>query len=155
VKNAGEHGELVLTTITKEGIPIIRYRTRDLTSLNYEQCECGRTLVRMQKCHGRSDDMLIIRGVNLFPSQIEAALIDLNITSSHYNLYVNREGNMDKLKAVVEMKEGAGDPEEIKHKVKSHIQNCIGLSLELDLAEPNELERFSGKSKRVFDARKN
>ncbi len=155
-KPPGEEGELVFTTITKEGIPVIRYRTRDLTTLNYEKCACGRTLVRMQKCHGRSDDMLIIRGVNLFPSQVEAALIDLNLTTSHYHLQVSREGTLDKLKAVVEMKEAADtDLENLHRTVQAHIQNCIGLSLELELVEPNGIERFSGKSKRVFDNRKN
>jgi phenylacetate-CoA ligase len=155
-KEPGESGELVFTTITKEGFPIIRYRTRDLTTLSYEKCKCGRTLVRMQKCHGRSDDMLIIRGVNLFPSQIEAALIDLGLTSSHFNLHVNREGTLDTLKALVEMKEdGTSDIETLHKKVKSHIQSCIGLNLELELVAPHKLDRFTGKSKRVFDNRKN
>jgi phenylacetate-CoA ligase len=155
-KAPGEEGELVFTTITKEGIPVIRYRTRDLTTLNYEKCACGRTLVRMQKCHGRSDDMLIIRGVNLFPSQIEAALIDLNLTTSHYNLHISREGTLDKLKAEVEINEGSALEDGALHKkVLSHIQQCIGLSLELELVQPNYLERFTGKSKRVFDNRKN
>ncbi|WP_462319096.1 phenylacetate--CoA ligase family protein [Marinilabilia sp.] len=155
-KTPGEEGELVFTTITKEGIPIIRYRTRDLTSLNYEKCECGRTMVRMNKCQGRSDDMLIIRGVNLFPSQIEAALLDLDMTSPHYNLHVNRDGNLDNLRAVIERKENCtADLETLEKKVKSHIQHCIGLSLDLELVEPNKLERFTGKSKRVFDNRKN
>ncbi|WP_291861242.1 phenylacetate--CoA ligase family protein [Marinilabilia sp.] len=153
---AGEYGELVFTTITKEGIPIIRYRTRDLTALNYEPCECGRSLVRMSKCEGRSDDMLIIRGVNLFPSQIEAALLDLNLTSSHYELHVSREGTLDKIRAVVEMKEEtAGGTELLQRKIRSHIEHCIGLSLDLELAAPNQLERFTGKSKRVFDNRRN
>lgn len=151
----GEYGELVFTTITKEGIPIIRYRTRDLTTLNHETCGCGRTLVRMAKCEGRSDDMLIIRGVNLFPSQIESALIDLNLTSSHYELHVSREGTLDTIKVVVEMREGAeGKIEDLKRKIQSHIAHCIGLSLDLELVEPNKLARFTGKSKRVFDNRK-
>lgn len=155
-KAPGEEGELVFTTITKEGLPIIRYRTRDLTTLNYEKCKCGRTLVRMKKCHGRSDDMLIVRGVNLFPSQIEVALIDLDLTSSHYNLHVDKQGNLDTLRAVVELKEDNNvDVETVHKKVKTYIQNSIGLSFNLDLVAPNELERFTGKSKRVFDTRKN
>ena len=101
----GSEGELVFTTITKEGIPVIRYRTRDISSLNYEPCPCGRTHVRMQKVIGRTDDMLIIRGVNVFPSQIESILIDIGETEPHYLLVIDRVGNMDNLEVWVEVSE--------------------------------------------------
>ncbi len=101
----GERGELVFTTVTKEGIPLIRYRTRDLTRLNYSKCACGRTLVRMEKCTGRSDDMLIIRGVNVFPSQIESVLLEISETEPHYLCIVEREGTLDTLKLLVEIQE--------------------------------------------------
>ncbi len=102
---AGHQGELVFTTITKEGLPLIRYRTRDLTRLNYDKCSCGRTLVRMEKCLGRSDDMLIIRGVNLFPSQIESVLLEMKEIKPHYILIVDRINNLDSLELKVEVEE--------------------------------------------------
>ena len=101
----GKTGELVFTTITKEGLPLIRYRTRDLTRLNYEKCTCGRTLVRMEKCLGRSDDMLIIRGVNLFPSQVESVLLEMSEIKPHYLLIVDRVNNLDTLELQVEVDE--------------------------------------------------
>jgi phenylacetate-CoA ligase len=102
----GEKGEIVFTTVTKEGMPLIRYRTRDVSSLNYEKCQCGRTLVRMSKVTGRTDDMLIIRGVNVFPSQIESVLLEIGETAPHYMLIVDRVGTLDTLEILVEMTQG-------------------------------------------------
>lgn len=155
----GETGELVFTTITKEGIPIIRYRTRDLTRLIYDKCECGRTLVRMEKCMGRSDDMLIIRGVNVFPSQIESVLLEMSETEPHYLLIVDREGTLDVLKLMVEV-QGQFFSDEIKvleslkKKITHNIQSTLGISLEVKLVEPKTIERTAGKAKRVIDNRK-
>ncbi len=155
----GEIGELVFTTITKEGIPIIRYRTHDLTRLIYDKCKCGRTLVRMEKCMGRSDDMLIIRGVNVFPSQIESVLLEMSETEPHYLLIVEREGTLDVLKVLVEVQEQFFSDEihkleELKTKIKNNIQNTLGISVAVKLVEPKTIERTAGKSKRVIDNRK-
>ncbi len=155
----GQRGELVFTTITKEGIPLIRYRTRDLTRLLYGRCACGRTLVRMEKCLGRSDDMLIIRGVNVFPSQIESALLEISETEPHYLLIVEREGTMDTLKLMVEV-QGQFFSDEIKalealrRKITAKIQNVLGLTAEVKLVEPRTIERTAGKARRVIDNRK-
>ena len=155
----GEIGELVFTTITKEGIPIIRYRTRDLTRLLYDKCECGRTLVRMEKCMGRSDDMLIIRGVNVFPSQIESVLLEMSETEPHYLLIVEREGTLDVLKLMVEVQEQFFSDEvkelvSLKKKIKSNIQSTLGISVDVKLVEPKTIERTAGKAKGVIDNRK-
>lgn len=155
----GETGELVFTTITKEGIPLIRYRTRDLTRLIYDKCECGRTLVRMEKCRGRSDDMLIIRGVNVFPSQIESVLLEMSETEPHYLLIVEREGNLDTLKLMVEVREQffsdeIKELESLKRKIKNNIQSTLGISVDVKLVEPKTIERTAGKAKRVIDNRK-
>ena len=155
----GEVGELVFTTITKEGIPIIRYRTRDLTRLIYDKCQCGRTLVRMEKCMGRSDDMLIIRGVNVFPSQIENVLLDMSETEPHYLLIVEREGTLDVLRLMVEVQEQFFSDEirvleALKKKIKSNIQSMLGISVDVKLVEPKTIERTAGKAKRVIDNRK-
>ncbi len=155
----GEVGELVFTTITKEGIPIIRYRTRDLTRLIYDKCECGRTLVRMEKCMGRSDDMLIIRGVNVFPSQIESVLLDMSETEPHYLLIVEREGTLDVLKLMVEVQEQFFSDEvrvleALKKKIRNNIQSTLGISVDVKLVEPKTIERTAGKAKRVIDNRK-
>ncbi|WP_339739253.1 phenylacetate--CoA ligase [uncultured Sunxiuqinia sp.] len=156
---AGEVGELVFSTVTKEGIPIIRYRTRDLTRLNYDQCACGRTLVRMEKCKGRSDDMLIIRGVNVFPSQIESVLLDMSETEPHYLLIVEREGNLDSLKLMVEVQEQffsdeVKQLEVLRKKITHNIQSTLGISVNVKLVEPKTIERTAGKAKRVIDNRK-
>jgi phenylacetate-CoA ligase len=156
---AGEIGELVFTTITKEGIPLIRYRTRDLTRLNYEKCACGRTLVRMEKCKGRSDDMLIIRGVNVFPSQIESVLLEMSETAPHYLLIVEREGNLDTLKLMVEVQEQFFSDEirkleELRKKITHKLQSTLGISVDVKLVEPKTIERTAGKAKRVIDNRK-
>jgi len=155
----GEVGELVFSTVTKEGIPILRYRTRDLTRLIYDRCECGRTLVRMEKCTGRSDDMLIIRGVNVFPSQIETVLLEMSETEPHYLLIVEREGTLDVLKLMVEVQEQffsdeVRQLEGLKKKIKHNIQNMLGISVEVKLVEPKTIERTAGKAKRVIDNRK-
>lgn len=156
---AGEIGELVFTTITKEGIPLIRYRTRDLTRLNYDKCECGRTLVRMEKCKGRSDDMLIIRGVNVFPSQIESVLLEMSETAPHYLLIVEREGTLDTLKLMVEVQEQFFSDEirqleSLRKKITHKIQSTLGISVDVKLVEPKTIERTAGKAKRVIDNRK-
>lgn len=155
----GERGELVFTTITKEGIPLIRYRTRDLTRLNYEKCACGRTLVRMEKCTGRSDDMLIIRGVNVFPSQIESVLLEMSETEPHYLLIVEREGNLDTLKLMVEVQEQFFSDEikaleALRRKITQNIQSMLGVTVDVKLVEPRTIERTAGKAKRVIDNRK-
>ena len=156
---AGERGELVFTTITKEGIPLIRYRTRDLTRLIYDRCECGRTLVRMEKCAGRSDDMLIIRGVNVFPSQIESVLLEISETAPHYLITVEREGNLDILNVMVEVQEQFFSDEirkleALRKKITQKIQNTLGISVNVKLVEPKTIERTAGKAKRVIDNRK-
>ncbi|MCD6354864.1 MAG: phenylacetate--CoA ligase [Prolixibacteraceae bacterium] len=156
---AGEIGELVFTTVTKEGIPIIRYRTRDLTRLNYDKCACGRTLVRMEKCMGRSDNMLIIRGVNVFPSQIESVLLEMSETEPHYLLIVEREGTLDVLKLMVEVQEQffsdeIKELENLRKKITQNIQSTLGISVNVKLVEPRTIERTAGKAKRVIDNRK-
>ena len=156
---AGEKGELVFTTITKEGIPMLRYRTRDLTRLIYDKCECGRTLVRMEKCTGRSDDMLIIRGVNVFPSQIESVLLEMSETAPHYLITVERENNLDILNVMVEVQEQFFSDEirqleALRKKITQKIHNVLGISVNVKLVEPKTIERTAGKAKRVIDNRK-
>ena len=155
----GEMGELVFTTLTKEGIPLIRYNTRDLSSLNYEKWECGRTLVRMKKITGRSDDMLIIRGVNLFPSQIEHVLLEMGETSAHYMLYVDRHNNLDTLELQVELDESKltdtiKDLQILSRKIEHALNSAIGLSVKVTLVEPKTIARSEGKAVRVVDRRK-
>ena len=155
----GMKGELVFTTISKEGIPLIRYRTRDLTRLIHSRCACGRTLVRMEKCTGRSDDMLIIRGVNVFPSQIESVLLEMSETEPHYLLIVEREGTLDTLKLMVEVQEQFFSDEikvleSLRRKITHKIQSTLGISVEVKLVEPKTIERTAGKAKRVIDNRK-
>lgn len=155
----GERGELVFTTITKEGIPLIRYRTRDLTRLIHEKCACGRTLVRMEKCFGRSDDMLIIRGVNVFPSQIESVLLEMSETEPHYLLIVEREGTLDTLRLMVEVQEQFFSDEikvleALRRKITQKLQSTLGISVDVKLVEPKTIERTAGKARRVIDNRK-
>jgi phenylacetate-CoA ligase len=155
----GETGELVFTTLTKEGIPLIRYRTKDLTSIEYGKCECGRTTARISRFKGRSDDMLIIRGVNVFPSQIEAALLEMGETSPHYIMEVDRIDNLDVLEIKVEV-EDRYFSDEIKalealtKKIERTIRDAIGLSVKVKLVEPKSIERSMGKAVRVIDKRK-
>jgi len=157
---AGASGELVFTTITKEGFPLIRYRTRDICSLNYEKCACGRTHVRMNKPTGRSDDMMIIRGVNVFPSQIEEVLLKFGggITPN-YQIVVDRVNNADTLEVMVEMSEEmfADDVksiERIEKDIRGRLQNVLGLSAKVTLVGPKTIARSEGKAKRVIDNRK-
>ena len=154
----GQTGELVLTTLTKEGIPIIRYRTRDITRLIPEPCACGRTFVRMAKPHGRSDDMLIIRGVNVFPSQVETVLVEMEETEPHYQLIVTRDGALDALEVKVELNENYFSDEmrvmhELENKIKNRLRNALGVSAKITLVEARTIERSTGKAKRVLDLR--
>lgn len=156
---AGETGELVFTTLTKEGLPLIRYRTKDLTSIDYSTCECGRTQARISRFKGRSDDMLIIRGVNVFPSQIEAALLEMNGTTPHYMMIVDRKNNLDTLEIQVEVEERFFSDEikkleELTKQIGHTIQNAIGLAAKIKLVEPRTLERSVGKAVHVIDNRK-
>lgn len=155
----GETGELVLTTITKEGMPLIRYRTRDITSLIYEPCKCGRTNVRMTSVKGRTDDMLIIRGVNVFPSQIESVLMGIEGIGPHYQLVVTKRGYLDDLEVHVELVDGKlleryAELENLENKIKHRIYTVLGLNVKVKLVEPKTLERTTGKAKRVVDLRK-
>ena len=155
----GEQGELVFTTLTKEGFPVIRYRTRDICSLNYEQCECGRTFVRMNKPTGRSDDMMIIRGVNVFPSQIEEVLLRISEgVTPNYQIIVGRENNTDTLDINVEMTEKlfADDVksiEKIERKIVSDLRSVLGIGAKVHLVNPKTIARSEGKAKRVIDNR--
>ena len=155
----GELGELVFTPATKEAMPLIRYRTRDLTRLHADKCECGRTLVRMEKCVGRSDDMLIIRGVNVFPSQVESVLLEMSETKPHYLLLVDRENNLDVLEIQVEVEEQffsdeIKELEGLRHRIKANIASMLGISATIRLVEPGTIERSMGKAQRVIDKRK-
>ncbi len=155
----GELGELVFTTITKEGLPLIRYRTHDLTRLNFDKCACGRTIVRMNKCTGRSDDMLIIRGVNLFPSQIESVLMEMDETTPHYLLVVDRVNNLDTLELQLEVEDRfysdtIGELQALRKKITHAVESATGLSVNVKLVEPKTIERSEGKAKRVIDKRK-
>jgi len=154
----GEKGELVITTITKEGIPLIRYRTRDITRLITEPCVCGRTHVRIERLSGRSDDMLIIRGVNVFPSQIEAVLFNIKGVEPHYQLIVDREGNLDTLEVQVEVNELTFSDEikilqGLSSKIKKEIKDLLGVTCKVRLVEPKSITRSEGKAKRVIDNR--
>lgn len=155
----GAQGELVFTTLTKEGFPVIRYRTRDICSLNYEQCECGRTFVRMNKPTGRSDDMMIIRGVNVFPSQIEEVLLRIGEgVTPNYQIIVGRENNTDTLDINVEMTEKlfADDVksiEKIERKIVSDLRSVLGIGAKVHLVNPKTIARSEGKAKRVIDNR--
>lgn len=155
----GETGELVITTLTKEGIPLIRYRTKDLTSLSYEKCECGRTTARISRFKGRSDDMLIIRGVNVFPSQVEAALLTVDGITPNYQIVVDRVNYQDTLEILVEVEERffsdeIKELEGLTKKIGHTIQQAIGLSAKIKLVEPKSIERSMGKAVRVIDKRK-
>ncbi|KOA18427.1 phenylacetate-coenzyme A ligase [Clostridium homopropionicum DSM 5847] len=154
----GSKGELVFTTITKEGMPLLRYRTRDLTVLKDGECECGRTLVRMEKILGRSDDMIIIRGVNVFPSQVESVLLEMGETKPHYMLFVDRVNNLDILEVWVEVDEVFFSDqirklESLTKKIKHNIESTLGIGIKLKLVEPKTIERSEGKAKRLIDRR--
>ena len=154
----GAPGELVFTTLTKEGIPVLRYRTRDLSVLHKEVCECGRTHVRMERVSGRSDDMLIIRGVNVFPSQIESVLMEFGNVEPHYLLIVTREGTLDNLEIQIELSEELfsdriSNLEELERKIKQKIHSVLQISAKIRLVEPKSIPRSEGKAKRVIDKR--
>jgi len=155
----GEQGELVLTTLTKEALPMIRYRTHDITRLNPEPCRCGRTHVRMERVRDRTDDMLIVRGVNVYPSQVESVLTEIEGTSPHYQIIVDRKGALDELEILVEVKEGFFFDEmkrlrSFKEKVEEKMESALGISARIKLVEPKTLERTQGKTQRVVDRRK-
>ena len=158
VLGEGKEGELVITTITKEGIPLIRYRTRDITSISYEPCICGRTHARIARMSGRSDDMLIIRGVNVFPSQIESILMGVEGVEPHYLLIVDRKENLDTLEVQVEVGEQLFS-DEIKHlqalsaRIEKQIKEMLGVTCRVRLVEPKSITRSEGKAKRVIDNR--
>jgi phenylacetate-CoA ligase len=154
----GEKGELVFTCITKEALPLIRYRTRDISILSNGTCACGRTHLRMHRVMGRTDDMLIIRGVNVFPSQIESVLLEIGETEPHYQLIVDREGNLDDLEIWVEISERLFSDEvrkleQIEGRIRREIQSTLGISARVKLVEPKTIARSEGKAKRVIDRR--
>ena len=154
----GVYGELVFTCIGKEALPLMRYRTRDICSLDHTPCECGRTLVRMSKPRGRTDDMLIIRGINVFPSQIESVLLELGM-DPNYQLVVDRVNNLDTLEVQVEMTEGmfsdtVRNLESIEHRIANALQSTLNIVAKIRLLEPKSIPRSEGKAKRVIDKRK-
>jgi phenylacetate-CoA ligase len=154
---AGEWGELVITCIKKEALPLIRYRTRDITRLMYEPCECGRTTCRMANLSGRSDDMLKIRGVNVFPGQIEEVVLSVEGLGPHYEIVVERDGYTDKLTVRVELAKATDsfkELEKIEATVRNKLRVVLGLDAKIKLESPNTLARFEGKAKRIRDLRK-
>lgn len=157
-KDYGEEGEVVITTLTKEALPIIRYRTRDISSLNPEPCRCGRTSMRMKKISGRTDDMLIIRGVNVFPSQIESVLVQSEGLTPNYMLVVTKNGYMDELEVQVEVTEEIftdrfKELEALEKRIVHRLYTVLGLNAKVRLVAPNSLKRFEGKAQRVKDLR--
>lgn len=154
----GSQGELVITTLTKEGIPMLRYRTKDITQINYEPCKCGRTFARMAKIKGRSDDMLKIRGVNVFPSQIESVLMGFDQIAPHYQLVVTRENYSDRLEVKVELADSSllenyAQLEALQKKIHHDLKTILGIDTKVSLVEHKSLERFQGKAKRIIDLR--
>jgi phenylacetate-CoA ligase len=155
----GEKGELVFTTLTKEAFPIIRYRTKDISRLIYDTCACGRTLVRMEKVTGRTDDMLIIRGVNVFPSQVEHVLMGIEGVEPHYQIVVDRQGSMDTMAVQVEVSAGLFSDEirvleNLTKKIQVDIKDMLGVTCKVQLVEPKTIQRSQGKAQRVIDNRK-
>lgn len=154
----GEVGELVVTTLSKRGMPVLRYRTKDITKLTYEPCACGRTHARMSKTMGRTDDMLIIKGVNVFPTQIESVLISMDHIGPHYQLVVRRENFKDTLEIKVELisaelLESYGELDKLKRRIEDKLKSVLGLQTKVTLVQPKSLERFQGKAKRILDLR--
>lgn len=154
----GEKGELVLTTLTKEGIPMLRYRTKDITVLSPEPCKCGRKTVKMNKVLGRTDDMLIIRGVNVFPSQIESVLVGMEHIGPHYQIVVRKKGYMDEIEVHVELIDGSvlerfSELEKIEQNIRNRLKSVLQIDAKVKLVEPKTLERSVGKAKRVIDLR--
>ncbi|MCL2666032.1 MAG: phenylacetate--CoA ligase, partial [Defluviitaleaceae bacterium] len=161
VLDCGCYGDLVITTINKEGIPLIRYKTKDICSLIADKCECGRTHIRMTKPAGRTDDMLIIRGVNVFPSQIEGVLLESGETAPHYQIIVDRIGNLDHMVVELEVSEKMFSDdiegmEILEKKLLSKMESILGISCKIKLVEPKSLSRNDGTAKinRVIDKRK-
>lgn len=155
----GELGELVFSSVTKTGTPLLRYNTHDLTRLFYGTCACGRTTVRMEKVTGRADDMLIIRGVNVFPSQIEAILLKYGELEPHYMIHVDRVNNIDKMEVQIEMSkaffsDSIREIENMERRLTADIHSALGISVKITLVEPRSLPRSEGKAKRVIDKRK-
>ena len=151
----GQEGELTFTTLQKEGIPLLRYRTGDLTVLHGEKCACGRNLLRMEKCLGRTDDMIIIRGVNIFPTQIESVLLEMGLTTPHYLLFVDRVNNLNSLEVWVEVDESFFSDQvrklqKMTQQIKHNIESALGISIKLKLVEPKTIERSEGKATRVI-----
>lgn len=160
VLGEGATGELVITTLTKEGIPMLRYRTKDITQLDYSTCKCGRTFVRMAKPMGRSDDMLKIRGVNVFPSQIESVLMKFDHIAPHYQLVVTRANYSDMLEVKVELSdttllEKFSELEKLRNEIHHSLKTVLGIETKVSLVEHKSLERFQGKAKRIIDLRNN
>ncbi len=155
---AGEEGELVVTTLTKEGIPMLRYRTKDISKLNYDTCKCGRTHCRMEKVGGRADDMLKIRGVNVFPSQIESVLAKIDGISPHYELVLTRKNYTDYLEVKIEINdisllENYGKLEELRNHAVAKLKTVLGISAKVSLVAPRSLKRYEGKARRIVDKR--
>ncbi|MGI6029903.1 MAG: phenylacetate--CoA ligase family protein [Eubacteriales bacterium] len=155
----GETGEIVVTSLDKQAIPVIRYRTRDITRLNYEPCKCGRTHVRMDKIKGRSDDMIVFKGVNVFPSQIEAAIMGVDQVAPHYMIHLTTEGVVDNMEVQLELNnsdllESYGELKKLEQQVTDRLHSTLGLRAKVRLVEPNSLPRFEGKAKRIIDDRK-
>ena len=159
VLGEGERGELVITTITKQGLPLIRYRTGDITSLNFKPCKCGRTTVRMESVVGRADDMLIVGGVNIFPSQIEHVLSNIDGISLNYQIVIEKKGHLDKLELDVEltdemMSDSVKDLQQLQKEIQKDILNNLYINAQIKLVQPNSIERSSGKAVRIIDKRK-
>lgn len=155
---AGEEGELVVTTLTKEGIPMLRYRTKDITRLNYDTCKCGRTHCRMEKVGGRADDMLKIRGVNVFPSQIESVLAQIDGISPHYELVLTRKNYTDYLEVRIEINDASllenyGKLEELRNLAVAKLKTVLGISAKVSLVAPRSIKRYEGKARRIVDKR--
>ena len=154
----GERGEIVYTSLTKEACPVIRYRSRDITRIYYEDCQCGRTFTKMEKVTGRTDDMLIIRGVNVFPSQIESILLEVEGTEPHYQIMIDRKGALDDIEIMVEVHEKVFSDElrvleGLSNRIQQRIRSALGIGAKITLVEPNTIERSMGKAKRVIDKR--
>ncbi len=155
----GEDGELTITTLTKQGIPLIRYGTRDVVSIRYDKCRCGRTSPRISKIKGRTDDMIVVRGINVFPSQIEHVLVGIEGTQPHYQIIVDRQAHkLDEVEVMVEVEQRFFSDEikrlnEIREKIRKEIENVLSIGVKVTLVEPKTIERSMGKSKRIIDKR--
>jgi phenylacetate-CoA ligase len=155
----GEVGELVFTSLTKEAFPVLRYRTRDISRLTSEPCVCGRTTARMQRVFGRTDDMLIIRGVNVFPSQIEEVLLEVEGAEPHYQIVIERSGALDDIEVQLEVASGIFFDEArkmfaLRELIEHRLESALGIGVRVNLVEPGSIERSQGKAKRVIDKRK-